>query len=145
MISNSAFKKIIELRHHFPKLDNRGVLLSKYDVAIIHNHPRDYGCPPSSKNFQILDLDFQNYELISSFEELWTIESKCPIDDVDSIKDHIHNLYRSAREINEEKFHDDEEIFSKTNELYGELILNYINNLNSNIKLTKRSFYNEFN
>ena len=27
MISDSAFKKIIGLRHHFPKLDDRGALL----------------------------------------------------------------------------------------------------------------------
>ncbi|WP_405266962.1 hypothetical protein [Methanobrevibacter sp.] len=27
MISNSAFKKIINLKNHFPKIDNRGALL----------------------------------------------------------------------------------------------------------------------
>jgi hypothetical protein len=51
-------------------------LLKKMHIASIHNHPVPYGAPPSGKNFEMLGLDFEEFELISSKEELWILESR---------------------------------------------------------------------
>ena len=118
-------------------------ILLNYNIVVMHNHPMEFGNPPSAKNFQILNSDFQDYEIISSFNELWWIESKNRIfQDVDDIKESIQDLYLFARGISEEKYDDEYEIFLKANELYGELLLRYINNLGLNIKIIKRSFSN---
>ena len=231
MISDSAFKKIIELRHHFPKLDERGALLiptklklkdlefMKYrhlpvnweigavtednlpeefspkavkivdlfrrktidldyevmlifdyetgdlvycfvndlghgdevfgevnekiliekSIAVIHNHPMDYGSPPSSENFQILGLEFQDYEILSSWDGIWIIESKESIHprEIINIKNKIQEIYDYSCEISAAEHVEENEIISRCDELYGNLLLGYINNHYLNVKLTK--------
>lgn len=51
-------------------------LLKDMHIASLHNHPREYFSPPSGKNFEMLGLEFEEYELILSENELWILESK---------------------------------------------------------------------
>ena len=56
-------------------------------IASVHNHPIKYFSPPSGKNFQMLGLGFENYELIFAKNELWILESKNIVLDDDEIEE----------------------------------------------------------
>lgn len=60
-------------------------LLKDMNIASLHNHPIRDGSPPSGKNFQMLSLEFEKYELILSKNELWVLESKEVFFDEDEI------------------------------------------------------------
>ena len=47
-----------------------------YNVASIHNHPKDVFSPPSGKNFRIFEREFEDYELIVGFEYFWILKAK---------------------------------------------------------------------
>ena len=63
-------------------------LIRNMSIASIHNHPVQCGTPPSEKadkfpafkangkNFEMLGLEFEEFELISSQKELWILESR---------------------------------------------------------------------
>lgn len=112
------------------------------DIAIIHNHPKGFYSPPSSRNFQILSLEFQHYEVVSSWDALWILESKFEIhpDKIQEIKEEIHVLYEISTENSYSHYSDKELGFKKASEDYGELLLKYINNVGLNIKLIRRGF-----
>ncbi len=46
------------------------------NIASIHNPPNQYLSPPSGKNFEMLGLDFEEFEIISAQKELWILESR---------------------------------------------------------------------
>lgn len=50
-------------------------LLKMMHMASIHNHPIQYGSFPSGKNFEMLGLEFEEFELIVSINEMWILES----------------------------------------------------------------------
>lgn len=110
------------------------------NIAIVHNHPKNYGSSPSCENFQILGLDFQDYEILSSWDGIWTIESKDSLlfEEIDKIKDNIQQFYDYSWEIVQDDEIGEEEMIKKVDRLYGKLLLNYINNYYLNIKLTKK-------
>ena len=112
------------------------------NVSIIHNHPRNFYSPPSSRNFQILSLDFQDYELVSSWDALWVLESKEEISDekIIELKEEIQILYENATEKAYREFLNNERGFKKASDMYGELLLNYIKNVDLNVRLTRRDF-----
>jgi hypothetical protein len=120
---------------------DENVLKSK-SIAIIHNHPRDFYSPPSARNFQILALDFEDYELVSSWDSLWILESKenIPNTFVDEIRREIQILYENVTENAYAIYGENEEGFVKASDAYGNLLLNYINNIKLNINLTRRDF-----
>ena len=60
-------------------------------IASIHNPPRQYCSPPSSKNFQMLGLEFEEFELISSQDELWILKSNEIIFDDETIAEILKN------------------------------------------------------
>ena len=107
------------------------------NVASIHNHPRKGISPPSSNNFQIIEIEDEDYEIISSYDNIWILKSK--------------GVY-SKRFRNEINF-DVENIFIKSindsfdilgmdyliliNDLYGTYLLNYIYDYYPDIILTK--------
>ena len=110
-------------------------------LASVHNHPIQFYSPPSGRNFQMLGLDFEDYELILSKNELWTLESKQEILNDSEIKiirknadEFLHNI------ITEFNFNFDEGylVIENINEIYGSFLLNYINNDFNKIKLTRR-------
>lgn len=53
---------------------------SKYfigkNIATIHNHTKKYYSFPSPDNFDILENDFEDYEIITSINAFWTVEFK---------------------------------------------------------------------
>ena len=87
------------------------ILMGK-NIAIIHNHPREYGSAPSNENFQILSLKFQDYEVLSSWDGIWTIESKglIPEKEISKIKDKIQQFYDYSCDIVERMDIDDDEM-----------------------------------
>ena len=110
------------------------------NIAIIHNHPKNYGSAPSCENFQILSLNFQDYEILSSWDGIWTIESKdsLPFNEIENIKHKIQEFYGYSWEIVENCGFCEEEMIVKSDELFGRLLLRFINNSHLNIKLTKK-------
>ena len=111
-------------------------------ISIIHNHPKKFYSPPSSRNFQILSLDFEDYELISSWDSLWILKSKekIPTDQIAKIKEEIQILYENATNKAYQGYGDSEYGFKKASDMYGALLLNYIDNLKEDINLTRRDF-----
>ena len=89
-------------------------------VATIHNHPNLYESALSSENFQILELEFEEYELVSSRNALWILKSKeiLPEKDIIEIKNDIVTLngYSKLQSYDNER-------------IYEELLLDYINNV----------------
>ncbi|MBQ8016640.1 MAG: hypothetical protein IJ258_00895 [Methanobrevibacter sp.] len=61
-------------------------------IASLHNHPKQFCSPPSSKNFQMLGLEFEEFELISSQEELWILKSNEMIFDDETIAEIRKNV-----------------------------------------------------
>ena len=97
-------------------------------IASIHNHPKDYLSAPSGDNFQILDLEFEDYELISGFDGLWIIEAKGNIENSSEIKEEIWDFYDDFLE---KRF---------SIEFYEDFLINYLTNNNNNISITKKEF-----
>ncbi|WP_406533860.1 hypothetical protein [Methanobrevibacter sp.] len=100
-------------------------------VATIHNHPKLYESALSSENFQILELEFEEYELVSSRNALWILKSKEMLPEKDIIE--IKNSITTLNDYSKMQSHDNERI-------YEELLLDYINNVRFNIELTRRLF-----
>lgn len=100
-------------------------------VATIHNHPKLYESALSSENFQILELEFEEYELVSSRNALWILKSKEMLPEKDIIE--IKNSITTLNDYSKMQSHDNERI-------YEELLLDYINNVGFNIELTRRLF-----
>ena len=113
-----------------------------HHIASIHNHPAiDSFSPPSGKNFNIFCRDFEDYELVVGRGELWVLKAKGIhenlIEDVrfSSLAFYMLALSRCANA---------ESIMEKNkceDSLYGDMLLNYINNKNINdIQLTKKEY-----
>lgn len=116
-------------------------LIKDMAIASIHNHPLQYGPQPSSKNFEMLGLDFEEFEIISSKGELWILESRDVIfddDEINGIRNHINEYYDSiSQEVNSE-FDEGFLVIDNFNKRYGDFLLAYLNNEFDNIKLTRR-------
>ena len=105
-----------------------------HNVASIHNHPKGFLSAPSGQNFQILEIENEDYELICGYDEFWILEAKGVFDEsvVEEIRKIARNLYLDA------SFHTNDII----SEMYSNALLNYINNeIKYNIKLTKVRYY----
>lgn len=96
------------------------------NIASIHNHPKGYLSAPSGENFQILDLEFEDYELISGSDGLWIIEAKGVIKNSDDIKDDILGMYNDYL---------DDDISIK---YYEDFLIKYLNHNRDNISITKK-------
>ena len=44
-------------------------------IASAHNHPRGFCSPPSGKNFEMLGLEFEEYEIIFEEDEIGKIRN----------------------------------------------------------------------
>ena len=109
-------------------------------IASIHNHPHQYYSPPSGKNFEMLGKEFEEYEIISTKNELWILESKEQVfsDDI------IQNIRKDVNESFESYFDEVNSglevgyrVIDNVDRNYGIYLLNYLNNEFENIKLTK--------
>ena len=57
-------------------MDFEKINLFGRNIASIHNHTTGYYSFPSPENFDILENDFEDYEIITSENAFWTIEFK---------------------------------------------------------------------
>jgi len=110
-------------------------------IASAHNHPRKYGSPPSGKNFEMLQYDFEEFEIVLSQRELWVLESKTEVFDESFINEIRKDLDEGLQAILDEICEDLDEgylVLDNLNEKYGNFLLGYLNNRLDNIKLTRR-------
>ena len=106
-----------------------------HHVASIHNHPKGFLSAPSGQNFQILEIENEDYELICGYDEFWILEAKGVFNEsvVEEIREKASNIYFNY-------FSNDNNYF--INDLYGEFLKNYINiKIEDNIKLTKVRYH----
>ncbi|MBE6489541.1 MAG: hypothetical protein E7Z83_01620 [Methanobrevibacter sp.] len=110
-------------------------------IASAHNHPRKYGSPPSGKNFEMLQYDFEEFEIILSQRELWVLESKIDVFDearVNKIRKALdEGLQAIFDEINDD-YLDGYLVLDNLEREYGNFLLIYLNKGFDNIKLTRR-------
>ena len=66
------------------------------NVASIHNHPKGFLSAPSGENFQILEMENEDYELICGYDEFWILEAKGVFDKevVEEIRSETRTLYQ---------------------------------------------------
>lgn len=74
------------------------VYLMGRKVASIHSHPKGCYSFPSPDNFDILENDFEDYELITSERAFWLIEFKGNVDE-SSRRFFQYNLGKSISEV----------------------------------------------
>ena len=114
------------------KINSR--LMKTKKIITIHNHPLGTYSAPSSTNFEILDHEFENFEIICSEDEYWILEAKglFDIEFIEKLKINIENLFHKC----------DSGIYNNndTNHEYGTHSPKYINNLKSNIKLIRKEY-----
>ena len=118
-------------------------LLKDMNIASLHNHPIRYGSPPSGKNFQMLSLEFEKYELILSKNELGVLESKEVVfdeDEINIIREKLDCTLNSILDDVNADFNERYLILENVNKRYGDFLLIYLNNKLNNIKLTRRYF-----
>lgn len=118
--------------------------LKGMNIASLHNHPKQFCSPPSGKNFEMLGLEFEEYELILSKNELWILESKGIIfdDEIKEIREDAEAYLDSVFEEANLEFDEGYLVLDNVNQIYGDLLLINLNNKLNNIKLTRR-FLNE--
>ena len=106
-------------------------------IASIHNHPRKGISPPSSNNFQIIEIESEDYEIISSYDNIWILKSK----GVNS-KIFRNKINFDVENILVKSINDSFDILGMDyriliNDLYGTYLLNYIYDYYPDIILTK--------
>lgn len=99
-------------------------------ILSIHNHPKGTFSAPSSNNFEILDHEFENYEVICAEEEYWILEAKGKYKLRKNIQDEVSRAFESIKNSKQKD----------KNKKYSKILTTYINNLNIDIKITKRAY-----
>lgn len=66
-------------------------------ILSIHNHPKGTFSAPSSNNFEILDHEFENYEVICAEEEYWILEAKGKYKIRKNIQDEVSRAFESIK------------------------------------------------
>lgn len=116
-------------------------LLKKMHIASVHNHPIQYCSPPSGKNFEMLGLEFEEFEIISSKNELWILESREVVLDektIDALREKFDDALDYYFDEMMIEFEEGYLILDAVNESYGDFLLNYLNKKCDKIKLTRR-------
>ncbi len=111
------------------------------NIASIHNHPIQYGSPPSGKNFEMLGFDFEEFELISSKNELWILESRERVfsaEEINEIRRTANNYFDLVYDEVNLEFEKGYMVMDNLEKVYGDLLLDYLNNNFENVKLTRR-------
>lgn len=109
-------------------------------IASLHNHPKPHFSPPSGKNFEMLSIEFEEYELIFSETELWILESKEVVFDkeiIGEIRKKVDCAFKSYLNDDNEDLEKGYQVIDNVTRDYGIYLLMYLNNEFENIKLTK--------
>lgn len=104
--------------------------LKNRNIASIHNHPKKFYSFPSLDNFDILENNFEDYEIICANSIFWIVESKGIIRK-DVRKHIVLDLYELFQKINRyvlSNFNDGDEIGKTIDIMYSEQMVIYLNN-----------------
>ena len=115
-------------------------LMKNKKILSIHNHIKGTYSAPSCENFEILDHEFEDYEIICSENEYWILKAKGKFPDkwTHDVKKEILEIFNNCETIvglSNEKIS-----LEELNKLYGNELEIFINNLKSNITLTKKEY-----
>lgn len=99
-------------------------------ILSIHNHPKNTYSAPSAANFEILEYEFEDYEIICSQEEFWILKAIRKYEIREKIHKDISIIFESIKNSNSKN----------KNNIYSEIVINYINNLNQKIVLTRKEY-----
>ena len=103
------------------------------NVASIHNHPKGFLSAPSGKNFQILEIENEDYELICGYDEFWILEAKGVFD-----KEVVEEIRGKAKLFYFHSIHFEND----ESKVYCDSLLKYINNkIKININLSKVRYH----
>ena len=105
-------------------------LMQNRKILSIHNHPPGTYSAPSATNFEILEHEFEDYEIICAEEEYWILEAKGYYQNREKIQQEILKIFNSINKSNE----------LNKNKQYSYNLTKFINKLNQNIKLTKKEY-----
>jgi hypothetical protein len=114
--------------------------MKKRKILTIHNHPKRTYSPPSHENFEILGHEFEDYEIICAENEFWILEAKGKYDEkwVCDVKKEICRIFEECRDF--KGTFSGEKLNNELNKIYEKELKIFINNLNSNIKLSKKEY-----
>lgn len=88
-----------------------------------------------------LGFDFEDYELVLPDNELWILESLNKVysnEEIDEIRQNVDDYYNQNFEEVNKDFENGYSVIDNVDERYGNYLLNYLNNYDENIKLTRR-------
>ena len=114
-------------------------LMKNKKILSIHNHIKGTYSAPSCENFEILNHEFEDYEIICAEKEYWVLEAKGKFDDnwICDVKKEIYKIFKKCDSL--DGFPDEKVQLSK-NELYKTELEILINNLKSNISLRQKEY-----
>lgn len=115
-------------------------LMENRKILSIHNHPKGTYSAPSAKNFEILDHEFEDYEIICAEKEFWILKAKGSFDAewICDVKKEIYRIFKKCDNL--EGVPTEKIPFTDSNKLYENELKIFINNLKSNISLTKKEY-----
>ena len=114
----------------------------KRKIASLHNHPKKFYSFPSHENFEILEKDFEDYELICSDNNFWIIESKGILDEKNILRLHrdLHRIFCTIENFIKINYSKNMDVGNLIEELYSEYLLSYLNTNYDNIMICKREY-----
>lgn len=106
-------------------------LMKDRKIVTIHNHPKGTFSAPSSDNFEILEHEFENYEIICAENEYWILESRSKYSKkyVEKFKTKIETIFQDIKQKSK-----------NPNNEYSNELSEYINSSKDNIKLTNKEY-----
>lgn len=112
------------------------------NIASIHNHPKKFYSFPSHDNFEILEKDFEDYEIICSLNSFWIINYEGILDEKQR-----HNLHRDLFRIFQTidsyikiNYSKNMNVGNMIDEMYSEYMLSYLSNNYDTIKISKMRY-----
>lgn len=111
-------------------------LMEKRKIVTIHNHIKGTYSAPSSENFEILEHEFEDFEIICAENEYWILKAngKFNREWIRDVKREIYDIFKRCDGLG------DSFEGINSNELYEKELEIFINNLKSDITLTKKEY-----
>lgn len=122
--------------------DYKSIHFQGRNIASIHSHPKGYYSFPSPENFDILENDFEDYEIITSIHAMWVVEFKGAVGEkvrVNFQKELKFKINSIKRDV--EQFYDVNDAQEIVEKIVGSHLLNevkYINNIG--LTLNKKEY-----
>ena len=112
-------------------------LMKNRKILSIHNHPPGTYSAPSASNFEILEHEFEKYEIICSENEYWILNAEETYEkiEIEIFKTKIEHIFQKSN-----MKHNSSKKKYNSNDEYSKELCKYINNLEKNIKLIKKEY-----